>query len=187
MQAGIGCYYTGFFYEGDGMKEFFEQLNSVLSIVSAISDFLWEVPTNWEWYKAVPVFGSFSLAVIILVGTGIYFSLRLGFIQVRQFKRGLHLLVHRRAASTGISPLAAFFLSSAMRVGPGNILGVTGAISVGGPGALFWMWVSAFFGMAMAYTEATLAQLCKERKGGEFVGGMPFYGRRLLGNKAASG
>lgn len=184
MQAGIGCYYTGFFYEGDGMKEFFEQLNSVLSIVSAMSDFLWEFPTNWEWYKAVPVFGSFSLAVIVLVGTGIYFSLRLGFIQVRQFKRGLHLLVHRRAASTGISPLAAFFLSSAMRVGPGNILGVTGAISVGGPGALFWMWVSAFFGMAMAYTEATLAQLCKEQKGGEFVGGMPFYGRRLLGNKA---
>ena len=166
------------------MKEFFEQLNSVLSIVAAISDFLWEVPTNWEWYKAIPVFGSFSLAVIVLVGTGIYFSIRLGFIQVRQFKRGMNLLIHRRAASTGISPLAAFFLSSAMRVGPGNILGVTGAISVGGPGALFWMWVSAFFGMAMAYTEATLAQLCKERKGGEFVGGMPFYGRRLLGNKA---
>lgn len=166
------------------MKEFFEQLNSVLSIVAAISDFFWEVPTNWEWYKAIPVFGSFSLAVIVLVGTGIYFSIRLGFIQVRQFKRGMNLLIHRRAASTGISPLAAFFLSSAMRVGPGNILGVTGAISVGGPGALFWMWVSAFFGMAMAYTEATLAQLCKERKGEEFVGGMPFYGRRLLGNKA---
>ena len=51
------------------MKEFFEQLNSVLSIVAAISDFLWEVPTNWEWYKAIPVFGSFSLAVIVLVGT----------------------------------------------------------------------------------------------------------------------
>ena len=97
------------------MKEFFEQLNSVLSIVAAISDFLWEVPTNWEWYKAIPVFGSFSLAVIVLVGTGIYFSIRLGFIQVRQFKRGMNLLIHRRAASTGISPLAAFFLSSAMR------------------------------------------------------------------------
>ncbi|HCJ91141.1 MAG TPA: sodium:alanine symporter, partial [Acidaminococcaceae bacterium] len=60
---------------------------------------------------------------------------------------------------------------------------VTGAISVGGPGALFWMWVSAFFGMAVAYTEATMAQLFKEKKDDEFVGGLPFYGRRLLGNR----
>ena len=84
---------------------------------------------------------------------------------------------------TGISPLAAFLLSSAMRVGPGNILGVTGAIAVGGPGALFWMWISAFFGMAVAYMEAVLAQIFKEKKGDEFVGGLPFYGRKLLGNK----
>jgi len=74
-----------------------------------------------------------------------------------------------------------------MRVGPGNILGVTGAISVGGPGAIFWMWISAFFGMATAYVESTLAQLFKEKKGGEFVGGLPFYGRSLIGNSAAVG
>ena len=76
---------------------------------------------------------------------------------------------------------------SAMRVGPGNILGVTGAISIGGPGALFWMWVSAFFGMATAFTESTLAQIFKEKKGDEYVGGLAFYGKRLLKGSAAAG
>jgi len=72
-------------------------------------------------------------------------------------------------------------------VGPGNILGVTGAISIGGPGALFWMWVSAFFGMATAYTEYTLAQIFKEKKGDEYVGGLAFYGKRLLKGSAVAG
>ncbi|MCI1822029.1 alanine/glycine:cation symporter family protein [Megasphaera sueciensis] len=165
------------------MKDIFDSINSVLAFVAAVSDFFWDFPTNIAWYKAIPVLGNFSLAIIVLVGSGIYFSIRLGFIQVTEFKRGIKLLVQRRTAETGISPLAAFFLSSAMRVGPGNIIGVTGAISVGGPGALFWMWVSAFFGMATAYMESTLAQIFKEKKNDEFVGGLPFYGRRLLGNK----
>jgi len=68
--------------------------------------------------------------------------------QVTYFKKGIRTMTEKRVVETGISPLASFFLSSAMRVGPGNILGVTGAIAVGGPGALFWMWISAFFGMA---------------------------------------
>ena len=92
-------------------------------------------------------------------------------------------MTEKRVVETGISPLASFFLSSAMRVGPGNILGVTGAIAAGGPGALFWMWISAFFGMAVAYMEGVLAQIFKEKKDDEFVGGLPFYGRKLLGNK----
>ena len=165
------------------MKELFDSINQILSFVATVSDFFWDFPTNIAAYKAIPILGNFSLAVIVLVGSGIYFSSRLGFIQVTHFKEGINLLVKRRTAETGISPLAAFFLSSAMRVGPGNIIGVTGAISVGGPGALFWMWVSAFFGMATAYMESTLAQLFKEKKNDEFVGGLPFYGRRLLGNK----
>ena len=73
-------------------------------------------------------------------------------------------MTEKRVVETGISPLASFFLSSAMRVGPGNILGVTGAIAVGGPGALFWMWISAFFGMAVAYMEGVLAQIFKEKR-----------------------
>ena len=84
--------------------------------------------------------------------------------QVTYFKKGIRTMTEKRVVETGISPLASFFLSSAMRVGPGNILGVTGAIAVGGPGALFWMWISAFFGMAVAYMEGVLAQIFKEKK-----------------------
>ena len=96
-------------------------------------------------------------------------------------------MTEKRTIKTGISPLASFFLSTAMRVGPGNIIGVTGAIATGGPGAIFWMWISAFFGMATAYMEGTLSQIFKEEKGNEFIGGLPFYGRMLLGNKVGVG
>jgi len=166
------------------MKAIFEAINGVFDFVGPFSDFLWDFPTNIEWYAKIPILGNLSLAIILLVGSGLYFSFRLGFVQVTQFKRGVKTLVGKRNAKTGISPLASFFLSTAMRVGPGNIIGVTGAIAVGGPGALFWMWISAFFGMATAYMEGTLAQIFKEKKGDEFVGGLPFYGRKLLGNKA---
>ena len=165
------------------MKAIFEAINNIFSFVTPVSDFLWNFPTNIEWYSKIPLLGNLSLAIIVLVGSGLFFSFKLGFIQVTHFKRGIKTLVEKRNAKTGISPLASFFLSTAMRVGPGNIIGVTGAIAVGGPGALFWMWVSAFFGMATAYMEGTLAQIFKEKKGDEFVGGLPFYGRKLIGNK----
>lgn len=169
------------------MEGLFAWVNSVLHFVGPLSDFFWDFPTMFGWYKSLPLLGSFSLAILVLVGSGVYFTLRLGFVQVTQLGRGIRLLARRQQVRTGISPLAAFLLSSAMRVGPGNILGVTGAIAVGGPGALFWMWVSGFFGMATAFVEATLAQLFKERRGGEFVGGLPFYGRELLGGKKLAG
>lgn len=165
------------------MKAIFEAINSVFAFVGPVSDFLWDFPTNMEWYAKIPLLGNLSLAIIVLVGSGLFFSFKLGFVQVTQFKKGVKTLVAKKNVTTGISPLASFFLSTAMRVGPGNIIGVTGAIAVGGPGALFWMWVSAFFGMATAYMEGTLAQIFKEKKDDEFVGGLPFYGRKLLGNK----
>lgn len=121
-------------------------------------------PKMFSFWKNIPLLGSFSLAIIVLVGSGIYFTIRLGFIQVRLFSVGVHTLASRRSIKAGISPLAAFLLSTAMRVGPGNMIGVTGAIAAGGPGALFWMWVSAFFGMATAFTEGTLAQIFKEKE-----------------------
>lgn len=166
------------------MKAIFEAINNVFDFIGPLSDLLWDFPTNLDWYAKIPLLGNLSLAIIVLVGSGLFFSFRLGFIQVTNFKRGVKVLTTKRTITTGISPLASFFLSTAMRVGPGNILGVTGAIAVGGPGALFWMWISAFFGMATAYMEATLAQIFKEKKDDEFVGGMSFYGRKLLGNKA---
>ncbi|MCI5647840.1 MAG: alanine/glycine:cation symporter family protein [Fusicatenibacter sp.] len=165
------------------MEAVISMINNIFAFVGPLSDFLWDFPTNFEWYANIPILGNLSLAIIVLVGSGLYFSFRLGFMQVTHFKKGVKILTEKRSVKTGISPLAAFFLSTAMRVGPGNILGVTGAIAVGGPGALFWMWVSAFFGMATAYMEATLAQIFKEKKGDEYIGGLPFYGRKLLGNK----
>ena len=169
------------------MENIFESVNNVFKFVTPVSDFLWGFPTNISWYAAIPVIGNFSLAVLILIGSGLFFTIRLGFIQVTHFNKGIRLLAKKKSDETGISSLGAFLLSSAMRIGPGNILGVTGAISVGGPGALFWMWLSAFFGMATAYTEAVLAQLFKEKKGDEFVGGLPFYGKKLLGDKVWAG
>ena len=169
------------------MQELFDVINEICSRIQVVSDWFWNFPTNFEWYANIPILGNFSLAIILLIGSGIYFTCSLRFIQVRKFRYGLQVLKNSKSNETGISPLAAFFLSTAMRVGPGNILGVTGAISVGGPGALFWMWVSAFFGMATAYTESTMAQIFKEKKGDEYIGGLAFYGKRLLKNSATVG
>ena len=169
------------------MQALFDAINAVCSKIQVVSDLFWDFPANFSWYSSIPILGNFSLAIILLLGSGIYFSCKLRFIQVRRFGYGLRVLKNSKASLIGISPLAAFFLSTAMRVGPGNILGVTGAISIGGPGALFWMWVSAFFGMATAYTESTLAQIFKEKKGDEYVGGLAFYGKRLLKGSAAAG
>ncbi len=169
------------------MQALFDAINAVCGKIQVISDLFWSFPTNLEWYANIPVLGNFSLAIILLIGSGIYFTCSLKFIQIRKFKQGLHILKTSKASSTGISPLAAFLLSTAMRVGPGNILGVTGAIATGGPGALFWMWVSAFFGMATAYTESTLAQIFKEKKDDEYLGGLAYYGKRLLKGSAVVG
>lgn len=173
--------------KGEKMEQIFTAINNIFKFVIPVSDFFWDFPTNLEWYANIPILGNFSLAIILLLGSGVYFSIRTGFIQVTHFKKGIKILTKKKSEETGISSLAAFFLSSAMRVGPGNILGVTGAISVGGPGALFWMWVSAFFGMSTAYSEAVLSQIFKIKKNDEFIGGLPFYGKRLLGNKLWAG
>lgn len=165
------------------MEKIFDAVNQFFEFIVPISDFLWDFPTNIEAYAAIPVLGNFSLAVLVLFGSGIFFTVKTRFVQLRRFKEGVRIVLDRKVADTGISPFAAFMLGTAMRAGPGNIVGVTGAISVGGPGALFWMYVSAFFGMSLAFAEATLAQLFKEKKKDEFVGGLPFYGKKILGNK----
>ena len=87
--------------------------------------------------------------------------------QVTYFKKGIRTMTEKRVVETGISPLASFFLSSAMRVGPGNILGVTGAIAVGGRELCSGCGFPHFFGMAVAYMEGVLAQIFKEKKDDE--------------------
>lgn len=168
------------------MESLLAFITAVCGRIQVVSDLFWDFPTNFGWYSSIPVIGNFSLAIILLIGSGIYFTVSLRFIQLRKFRHGIEVLKNSKA-TTGITPLASFFLSTAMRVGPGNILGVTGAVSVGGPGALLWMWISAFFGMATAFVESTLSQIFKEKKGDEYLGGMAFYGRKLLKNSGAVG
>ncbi len=169
------------------MYNIFEAINRFFDFIVPIADFLWDFPTNFAWYANIPILGKFTFAIILLVGSGIYFSIKTRFVQVTHFKTGLKIMMTKKSSEMGISPLGAFMLSSATRIGAGNIMGVTGAISVGGPGALFWMWVSAFFGMATAFVEAVLAQLYKEKGSGEYVGGLAFYGQKILGNKRGIG
>ena len=169
------------------MEALFSAVNTICGKIQIVSNWFWDFPTNLDWYASIQVLGNFSLAIILLVGTGIYFTFKLRFVQVRKFKYGLQVLINSKSTTMGISSLGAFLLSTAMRVGPGNILGVTGAISIGGPGALFWMWISAFFGMATAFVESTMSQIFKEKRGYAYVGGLPFYGRRLLKDAAWAG
>ena len=155
-------------------------LEKVFAFVTPVSDWLWDFPTNYEWWSNIPFLGNFALSTLLLVGTGIYFTFRLRFVQVRYFKKGWQMITSRKKAKTGLSAFAAFMLSTAMRIGAGNIVSVTGAIAIGGPGALFWMWISAFFGMATCYVESTMAQIFKKKEGDGFVGGLPYYGRKLF-------
>ncbi|MBQ7502379.1 sodium:alanine symporter family protein [bacterium] len=166
------------------MKEF---IYAVCAFFQEAADFIWGFPTNFDWYANLPIIGNLPFVIILMLASGVYFTCKLRFVQVRYFISGIKLLTHSNTAKNGISPLASFLLSTAMRVGPGNILGVTGAVAAGGPGALFWMWVSAFFGMSIAFVESTLSQIYKERQGDEYIGGLPSYGRKLLGGAALVG
>ena len=165
----------------------YELIGSICAVFQELADMVWGFPTNWDWYANLPIIGELPLVIILLVGTGVYFTCKLRFVQVMYFRHGISVLINSQNTKQGISPLASFLLSTAMRVGPGNILGVTGAVSTGGPGALFWMWISAFFGMATAFVESTLSQIYKEKQGSEYVGGLPSYGRKLLGGAAIVG
>ncbi|MEG2347184.1 MAG: alanine:cation symporter family protein [Cetobacterium sp.] len=166
---------------------YLSRVNDVFSFLNPITDVLWEFPRNLEFYKNIPIIGEFSLAILLLIGCGLYFTLKLNFVQIKYFKRSVDILKRKNETKIGISPMASFLLSSATRIGPGNIMGVTGAVLAGGPGALFWMWVSAFFGMATCFVEATLSQIFKEKNGDDYVGGIAYYGRRLLNNSKVVG
>jgi AGCS family alanine or glycine:cation symporter len=105
------------------------------------------------------------------------------FFQIRYFKRMVKLLFLGKASHSGISSFQAFVLALSGRVGTGNIAGVATAIALGGPGAVFWMWVIAFFGAGTAYIEASLGQIYKERIDGVYRGGPAFYILKGTGNK----
>ncbi len=121
--------------------------------------------------------------IILCLGTGVYFSVRTGFLQVRYFKEMIRLLFNNTSSANGISSFQAFAVAIAGRVGTGNIAGVATAIAMGGPGAIFWMWMIAFLGSASAFMEATLGQIYKEVKDGQYRGGPAFYIEKGLGVK----
>lgn len=117
------------------------------------------------------------LLIYLLAGAGLYFTIRTRFVQVRLFPAMVRTMAHSREnARGGISSFQAFAIGLASRIGTGNIAGVAIAITLGGPGAVFWMWLIAVLGMATAFVEATLAQVFKMRwHDGTFRGGPAFY------------
>ena len=121
--------------------------------------------------------------IVLCLGTGLYFSVRTRFLQVRHFKEMFRLLFDGKSTDSGVSSFQALSMSLAGRVGTGNIAGVATAIAFGGPGAMFWMWLVAFLGASTAFIEATLAQIYKEKHLGELRGGPAFYIERGLGVK----
>ena len=121
------------------------------------------------------------LLIVLLCGTGIYYTIRLRFIQVRKFGEGWklvfgHLSLNGEKHEKGeMSPFQSIATAIAAQVGTGNLAGAATALLGGGPGAIFWMWVSAFFGMSTIYAEATLAQNFKTEVNGEVTGGPVYY------------
>lgn len=123
------------------------------------------------------------ILIILLLVAGLYFSFGTKFVQIRLFPEMFRLIVEKREGESGVSPFQAFTISAASRVGTGNITGVALAIGVGGPGAVFWMWIIAILGMATAFIESTLAQVYKVKDGETFRGGPAYYMEKALGQR----
>ena len=139
-------------------------MEAVTEVVSKASDYLWNV-----------------ILIILLCGTGIYFTIRLKFIQIRKFGEGFKLvfgnisLKGEKGKNGEMTTFQSLATAIAAQVGTGNLAGAATALIGGGPGAMFWVWVSAFFGMSTIYAEATLAQQYKVQKDGEVTGGPVYY------------
>ena len=120
------------------------------------------------------------LLIYLLAGSGIYFTIRTRFVQVRRFKDALRCMMEKKEGDKGVSSFQALMIATASRVGTGNMAGVATAIIMGGPGAAFWMWLMAVLGSASAFVESTLAQIYKKKEGDSFKGGPAYYIERAL-------
>ncbi len=128
------------------------------------------------------VWSPYLVALCLLAG--LYFSIRTRFVQLRALPQMLRLMFQHRSSASGLSPFQALNISLSSRVGVGNIAGVAMAIAFGGPGAVFWMWVVAFFGASSAFMESTLAQIYKQRDAqGQYRGGPAYYMEKGLGQR----
>lgn len=137
--------------------------------------------------KTVNSYLSDYILIVLLVGVGIFFTLRTRFVQVRCFKEGLkevfgNISFNGKKSKSGLSSFQALMTAIAAQVGTGNIVGACGAIMIGGPGAIFWMWIIAFFGMATIYAEAVLAQKTRVvDPDGSVAGGPVYYIKKAFG------
>ncbi|WP_215191601.1 sodium:alanine symporter family protein [Exiguobacterium sp. s7] len=140
----------------------------VEGLVSSANDLLWS-----------------SVLIIVLVALGLYFTVRMGFVQFRMLPEMFRLLFKdgMKREKGQVSSFQAFAIGTAARVGTGNIAGVATAIALGGPGAVFWMWLIALIGSASAFVESTLAQVYKIRDGRTWRGGPAYYMERALGQR----
>ena len=134
----------------------------VTAVVEAVYRFLWgdlfTIPLGNGNGIGIP------LLVLLLIPTGVYFTIRTRFLPIRLFPDMIRALNGKKQEEGGLSPIQTLFVSTATRVGMGNLVGVVAAISAGGAGAVFWMWLSAFFGMSTAFAESTLSQIFKRKK-----------------------
>ena len=152
------------------VEEVEKMLHTIESVNSVINDFIWGVP-----------------AMICIIGVGLYLSIRTRFLQIRKFGYAIQTTIGRmfrkKEASDGaLTPFQAVCTALAATVGTGNIAGVAGAIAIGGPGAVFWMWISAILGMCTKFFEVTLAVHFRERNAeGDLVGGPMYYIKNGLG------
>ena len=147
-------------------------METIASINSAVNNFVWGIP-----------------AMVCILGIGLYLSVRTGFIQIRRFGLAMKqtfgkVFSKENTADGAITPFQALCTALAATVGTGNIAGVAGAIAIGGPGAVFWMWISALLGMCTKFSEVTLAVHFREVDDtGTYVGGPMYYIRNGLGKK----
>jgi AGCS family alanine or glycine:cation symporter len=127
------------------------------------------------------------LLIFLLVGVGVYFTIRTRGVQLRLLKDGIRSMLEKsdqgEDGEKKVSSFQALMISTASRVGTGNIAGIATAIATGGPGAVFWMWVMACIGGASAFVESTLAQIYKVKKDGQYRGGPSYYMERALGKR----
>lgn len=153
-------------------------MEELTKLVQSVNSVLWGV------YCLIP----------LLVGTGIYYTFRLKFVQIRKFGKvvrytfGDLTLFGKKAGKDGMSSFQSLATAIAAQVGTGNLAGAATAIAMGGPGAIFWMWIAAFFGMATIFAEAVLAQIYKTRDSeGHVTGGPAYYISKGLGSKWLAG
>ena len=155
----------------------------IVQLIEATYNFLWgdlfQIP--------LPGGGSIgiSLLILFLVPAAVYFTIRTRFMQLRLFPDMVRALTEQKSGENGLSPFQTLIVSTATRVGMGNLVGVVAAISAGGAGAVFWMWIMAILGSATAFIEATLAQLYKEKDPlyGGYRGGPAYYIHRFFERK----